>query len=410
MAHINKYNLFYRNFDSVRHIVRSAFLYGGYSKFDYCNLTGISPRKYEDITRFMRAVFGDDYNYNNKGKEKYAKLNYKAFEGSSNPLAKVAFYKTFTANDYNCFFYILDIMCVNKQGMKIDEIADEISKLNAELNNTGTIRIKINALVDEGYIIKKRQGRIDYYYPAKDFFEILTKNDLAELADYLTLAKDIYRNRIPLYTLAAKLPISKFSSKIKLTEYYPAQILDSEVREILETAIEGNHVIEFKNTNSKKEIKDVGIVVPFNFLKGDYGREYVLCFSPLKDRHEVYRLDRISHLKLSIIKSDVKFDECCIKNVWCASITANQTEHCLEIDFDFEGDGLLDKQLNMSKKYGEIKKINGIHRFTVTVKDFREMLPMLRTFYSYIIRINHEDVKAMVVNDIKDIVKVYSHV
>ena len=67
----NKYNLFFKHFDSIRDIVRNAFLFGGYSKADYCNLTGISPRKYEDVIRLMQAVFGEDYcTYENKGKEK----------------------------------------------------------------------------------------------------------------------------------------------------------------------------------------------------------------------------------------------------------------------------------------------------------------------------------------------------
>lgn len=116
MAKEGKYNLFYKDFDSVREIVRSAFLYGGYSKADYCALTGISPRKYEDCARFMREVFGDSYAYVNEGKEKYARLNYKAFETAANPLARAAAFRGFTYNDFNCYFHALDLLVDKPSG------------------------------------------------------------------------------------------------------------------------------------------------------------------------------------------------------------------------------------------------------------------------------------------------------
>lgn len=195
----SKYNLFFKDFESVRDIVRSAFLYGGYSKADYCGLTGISPRKYEDGIRFMQAVFGENYcTYEKKGREKYARLNYKAFESCTNPLTRVAFFMGFTNNDFNCYFYALDILCGNQEGLTIDEIADEIAKYSENLNTIGTIRNAINSLVDEGYLIRVRRSRKDYYSLAEDISTVFTNNELTEIADFIAFVKDTNNYRVPL--------------------------------------------------------------------------------------------------------------------------------------------------------------------------------------------------------------------
>lgn len=398
----NKYNLFFKDFDSVRDIVRSSFLYGGYSKADYCKLTGISPRKYEDAVRFMQAVFGEDYcSYENKGKEKYVRLNYKAFENCVNPLARVAFFKGFTENDYNCYFYVLDILSDKPNGLTIDEIADAIAEYNDNLTAIGTIRNGINSLVDEGYLIRKRRGRKDYYTLAEDISAILTFDELIELADFIMLAKDIYDYNIPLYTLASKLPESSFGDNIKLTDYYPVQVLDAEVKHLLESAIAEKRVIKFTYTGSQRMVSQVENATPVRLLVGEYGRQYVFCFVNYNTQCAVFRLDRISDLELTKTTMVVNFDESYLDYVWCVSIPQEPTEHYVEIDFDFAGDRMLANRLSNSKKFGEVTEVNGIHRLAITVKDYGEMLPMLRSFYGYIIHIGDSEIKSWLIEDLQ---------
>lgn len=408
-GYTNKYNLFFKDFDSVRDIIRSAFLYGGYSKADYCNLTGISPRKYEDTIRFMKAVFGEDYcTYENKGKEKYARLNYKAFEDSANPLAKVAFFKGFTENDFNCYFYVLDILSGKPDGLTIEEIANEIIEYNENITAIGTVRNGINALVEEGYLARTRRGRKDYYTLTEDISSVLTDEELIALADFVTFVKDIQNQRIPLYTLAAKLPESNFGDKVKLTDYYPVQILNAEVWRILESAIAEKRLVNFTYTDPKRVKTQIENATPVRLVKGDYGRQYVFCFVDFNIRCGVFRLDRISNLAPTKTTVDVNFDESYLDKVWCVSIPQNPTLHDIEIDFDFSGDRMLANRLHLSKKFGEVTEVNGIHRFAITVKDYEEMLPMLRSFYGYIVGINDEAVKNRIKEDVLKIGGAYS--
>lgn len=407
----NKYNLFFKDFDSIRDIVRSAFLYGGYSKADYCKLNGISPRKYEDAVRFMQAVFGEDYyTYENKGKEKYATLNYKALENCANPLARIAFFKGFTENDFNCYFYALDILSDKPDGLTIDEIADEIARYNINLNTIGTIRNGIYALVDEGYLNRVRRGRKDYYKLAEDIFSILTRTELAYLADFIAFIKDIQDKRVLLYTLAAKLPESNFSDNLKLTDYYPVQILDAEVKSILEAAIKEKRVVGFTYIDSKRVKSQIENATPVRLLIGEHGRQYVFCFVDINIRCGVFRLDRISNIEPSNTTMEVEFDESYLDKVWCISIQQEPVEHYIEIDFDFGSDRMLANRLKNSKKFGEVTEANGIHQFKVTVKDYGEMLPMLRSFYGYIVRISDCEVKNRLVEDLRKIRGAYGYI
>lgn len=399
--HKKKFNLFFKDFESVRDIVRSAFLYGGYSKKDYCKLVGISMRKYEDTLRFMQAVFAADYfSYQNKGKEKYAALNYKAFEDCTNPLARLAFFKGFTENDFNCYFYLLDILSEHLEGLTIDEIADKIAEYNKNLNTIGTIRNAINALVDEGYLIRARRGRKDYYSLSEDILSKLSDEELTILADFIMFVKDIHNQRIPLYTLADKLPESNFGNKVKLTDYYPVQVLDAEVKNILEVAIIKKCIVKFTYTDSKRLKIQIENAAPLRIVTGDYGRQYVLCFVDYNTSGAVFRLDRIGDLELTKMTFENNFYESYLDKVWCVSIPKESALHYIEIKFDFGGDKMLANRLNNSKKFGEVTEVNGIHHFAITVKDYGEMLPMIRSFYGYIIWINDEELKNSIKEDV----------
>jgi len=398
----NKYNLFFKNFDSVRDIVRSAFLYGGYSKADYCKLTGISPRKYEDTVRFMQAVFGEDYyTYGNKGKEKYARLNYKSFENCGNPLAKVAFFKGFSGNDFNCYFLAHDLLSEKPEGLTIDEIADVIAEYNNNLMAIGTIRNGMNALVDEGYLVRIRHGHKDYYSLAEDISLKLTHDELTEIADFLAFYKEIYKQGISLYTLVSKLPESDFGKKARLTDYYPVQVLDAEIKHDLETAITGKVMVKFAYIDPKRIKTLIDYAAPVRLITGEYGRQYVICYAD--DKYGVFRLDRIHDLELTGTVMEVEFNESCLDKVWCASISQEQTEHYIEIDFGFGSDRMLADRLITSRKFGEVTEVEGVFRFTITVKDYGEMLPMLRSFYGYIVRVSNCEVKDKVLEDIRRI-------
>ena len=400
MAKEGKYNLFYKDFDSVREIVRSAFLYGGYSKADYCALTGISPRKYEDCTRFMREVFGDSYAYVNEGKEKYARLNYKAFETATNPLAHAAAFRGFTCNDLNCYFHALDLLTDKPDGMTVEQLLDAFCD-RGMVCDRGTVRNGLEAMVGEGYLTKEQSGRQAFYKTTNDLSKQLSVAELEELADYLSLAKDIGRYRLPLYSLARKLPDSDFGEHIKIGGYYPAQVLDEEVRFTFETAVVEKRAVNFNYLNAKKETIQIESAVPVKLLDGDYGRQYAFCFLDFGRPCVVFRLDRISNLRLTDASLEATFDESFLDSVWCVAIPQHQEVHCITIDFDFDGDTSLARRLERNKKFGTVAKLeSGQHRYTINIKEYTEMIPFLRTFYSYIVSMNNEDLKRKIADDL----------
>lgn len=407
MAKKGKYNLFYKDFDSVRNIVRSAFLYGGYSKADYCALTGISSRKYEDCARFMLTVFGSNYVYENKGKEKYARLNYKAFETAANPLAKAAAFRGFTCNDFNCYFHALDLLTDKFDGMTVEDVINEFCN-RGMICDRGTVRNGLEAMVAEGYLLKVPCGRQTLYKIKEDLAKQLLAEELEELADYLSLTKCICSYRIPLYSLARKLPDSDFGKHIKIDGYFPAQVLDEEIRFALETAIQGKRIVKFDYNvsviegNKSKIVATQISALPVKFFEGDYGRQYVFCFEGDGMNNRVYRLDRISKIEITNAVIDAEFDGSYLDNVWCVAIPQNQQTNNLEIDFDFTDDKSLSRRLERNKKFGKVLMLSeGKYRFTTTIKDYTEMIPFLRTFYAYIVRINNDDLMHRIVDDLR---------
>lgn len=408
MAKEGKYNLFYKDFDSVRDIVRSAFLYGGYSKADYCALTGISTRKYEDCIRFMREAFGDNYAYDNVGKEKYARLNYKAFETAANPLARAAAFRGFTYNDFNCYFHALDLLSDKLGGMMVEQMLDAFCDRGIVCDR-GTVRNGLEAMVADGYLLKVQSGKKTFYKITNDLSNKFSIEELEQLSDYLSLAKNLGRYRIPLYSLASKMPDSDFGNNVKIGGYYPVQVLDEEVRFALETAISRKRIVKFDYSlfvqeERKNMIYTTQLVArPIKLFEGDYGRQYVFCFEGDSMNSKVCRLDRIRHVEITNTVIDAEFDESYLDNSWCVSIPKNQEISNLEIDFDFGDDKSLARRLERNKKIGAVsKKGEGKYRFSIKIKDYAEMIPFLRTFYAYIVKINNESFKQRIADDLKE--------
>lgn len=407
MAKEGKYNLFYKDFDSVRHIIRSAFLYGGYSKADYCALTGISARKYEDCLRFMREVFGDNYAYVNEGKEKYARLNYKAFETATNPLARSAAFMGFTYNDFNCYFHVLDLLTDHPEGMPIERLLDELCS-RGMVCDRGTVRKSLETMVTDGYLLKEQKGRQVFYNKSNDLSKELNKQELEQVADYLSLVKDINKYKIPLYSLSQKLPESDFCCNIKIGGYYPAQVLDEEVRFALERAKNEKRVVSFDYINAQSEILSIESAIPVKLFDGDYGRQYVFCFVNFNMQCGVFRLDRISNLSPTETIVEAEFDNSYLEYVWCVSIAQTCKVNNIQINFDFGKDKNLPNRLIRNKKFGKVEKISdGKYLFSITIKDYIEMVPMLRTFYAYITKINNENLKNKLQDDLKKLGDAY---
>ena len=319
----------------------------------------------------------------------------------------------FTYNDFNCYFHVLDLLTDHPEGMPIERVLDELCS-RGMVCDRGTVRKSLETMVTDGYLLKEQKGRQVFYNKSNDLSKELNKQELEQIADYLSLVKDINKYKIPLYSLSQKLPESDFCCNIKIGGYYPAQVLDEEVRFVLEKAILKKRIIKFIYTlvveeDGKTKVQtDQITALPVRVFKGDYGRQYVFCFSEDNMTNKVFRLDRISKIEITKASIDAEFDESYLDKVWCVSIPQNQEVNNLDIEFDFGKDKNLPNRLIRNKKFGKVEKISdGKYLFSITIKDYIEMVPMLRTFYAYITKINNENLKNKLQDDLKKLGDAY---
>lgn len=404
----SNFNYFYKNYDTIRIILRKIYLYGCYNRNDYKKI--VSPRKFDNELKRITMMFNSDKLFQSyKGKSKYTVINYDYFNNNRNILINSYYAKAFKENEFILYFLILQLLNIPNRKMTVNEIEKDLGSYISEIDRA-TIRNHLEKMLDEGYLSAQINGNKKHYYLSMD---ILAEFTLEELIEILT-AVQFYENTKVLKTpghyafeticnyLECKYNFSYKHLDIIFRHNYSHQILDEEILYDILKAIRNKNLISFDYNGSRKEG-----VSPVKFIsEAYYGRQYLIGVEVETGSTCIYRIDKIENFENKSeslwIENDI------LKYSWCSSISNKEPlEIIIDFCFNEKSENYLIKRLFREKKHGFVEKTDDFYRFSIMISDYIEMIPWLRTFYGSIVSINNSELMKIVKDDIQGMVSNY---
>ena len=368
------YSELIKNFSRIRVYLRSFYVYGFRHRNEF---TQKSARSYDNERRRVESWLGEymSFGQDAEGRRVFLSVDSRAIQ--ENPLYRAFRTKSFTDRDITLHFHILDILKV-MDGLSITEIMDQLSDRlsefeNDELPDESTIRKKLREYTSLGLIETTKRGRETIYVLSEDH------TDLASWSAAAAFFSEVAPLGVVGSFLQDRLP-EKFR-KFRFKHHYILNALDSEILYELFTAIGESRLITF--TARKQRTTALPLKV---YIGTQTGRQYLLAWSPVKERFFFFRADMIDSVKRGDIfpLSDAlkKHLEDFQSHAW--GVTGNNNarlEHIEMTVFAGPDEGHIVERLEREKRCGRVEKLDDRHwKFTADVHEAFEMLPWLRTF------------------------------
>lgn len=368
------YSELIKNFSRIRVYLRSFYVYGFRHRNEF---TQKSARSYDNERRRVESWLGEymSFGQDAEGRRVFLSVDSRAIQ--ENPLYRAFRTKSFTDRDITLHFHILDILKV-MDGLSITEIMDQLSDRlsefeNDELPDESTIRKKLREYTYLGLIETAKRGRETIYVLSEDHTDLASWSAAAAFfseAAPLGVVGSFLQDRLP----------EKFR-KFRFKHHYILNALDSEILYELFTAIGESRMITF--TARKQRTTALPLKV---YIGTQTGRQYLLAWSPVKERFFFFRADMIDSVKRGDIfpLSDAlkKHLEDFQSHAW--GVTGNNNarlEHIEMTVFAGPDEGHIVERLEREKRCGRVEKLDDRHwKFTADVHEAFEMLPWLRTF------------------------------
>ena len=168
---------------------------------------------------------------------------------------------------------------------------------------------------------------------------------------------------------------------LRFKHHYILNALDSEVLYELFSAIGERRLITFPSRG--QSIAALPLKV---YIGTQTGRQYLLAWSPAKERFSFYRADLMDHVKTEGVcgtppDMTARLDAFCA-HVWGVSGNNDaRLEHIEMTVYVAPEEGHIPERLDREKRCGSVERLDERHwRFSADVYDALEMLPWLRTF------------------------------
>lgn len=383
------YSELIKNFSRIRVYLRSFYVYGFRHRNEF---TQKSARSYDNERRRVESWLGEymSFGQDAEGRRVFLSVDSRAIQ--ENPLYRAFRTKSFTDRDIALHFHTLDILKV-MDGLSITEIMDQLSDRlsefeNDELPDESTIRKKLREYTSLGLIETTKRGRETIYVLSEDHTDLASWSAAAAFfseAAPLGVVGSFLQDRLP----------EKFR-KFRFKHHYILNALDSEILYELFTAIGESRLITF--TARKQRTTALPLKV---YIGTQTGRQYLLAWSPVKERFFFFRADMIDSVKRGDIfpLSDAlkKHLEDFQSHAW--GVTGNNNarlEHIEMTVFAGPDEGHIVERLEREKRCGRVEKLDDRHwKFTADVHEAFEMLPWLRTFTGRITDLQCTDRRAI---------------
>ena len=391
---LNKSSLMIRDYENIRHILRDIYIFGCFSRDDFIEKKGISGRKYDKEQQRIRAYLPKKF-IKRRRVDKRVQLycSYSMTDGARNYLEDTYRNKSFTALDIMAFFFIQQLLGRNVE-MSAAEILNSLPVMNTEVIFTkDNLRIKLDELVEKGYINCRKKGRKVLFRLCDDIWRDFGNDELLDICTYLEFMKNVSPLEMPYYFLHQKLCLYLYSNRgidtdetglFHFKHNHLFNVLDNDILLAILKAQEKKTLVHMTFCGNDKKC----LAIPIELIHDSiYGRQYLYCYDINSQTDSVFRLDHISSVtqgreqSASEKETAEKYrgfsNEC-----WCTSGAVTElSEIVIEFRFDEEKEHYILDRLSCEGHGGEVvKKDVGIYEFRLKLRDPDEMIPWIRSF------------------------------
>lgn len=387
-------NYLIRDYENIRAILRDIYIFGCFSKDDFVEKLGISSRKYDKEQQRIRAYLPEKFIHKRSvNKKAILYCAYHGMDDSRNYLADTYRNKSFTALDIMSFFFVQQLLDETEE-MTAGEILDALPSLNDDVVFTkDNLRVKLDELVEKGFITTVKSGRSVKYKLSKDIWEDFSDEELLDVFIYLEFMKNVSPIGMPYFFLQDKLKLYlKSCRNIDSSDYkvfsfkhnHLYNILDNDVLLAILKAKRNKRLLKVTYNNKQKENT---IVVGEIIHDSVYGRQYLHCYLIESERTSVIRIDRIDEVtdvrelddnEIRIQSEMSSFSD----NCWCtSSMESGTSEIVIHFMFDEEKEGYIKNRIQNEGHGGTLTKIkDGTYEYKLKIGDPDEMIPWIRSF------------------------------
>lgn len=378
-----------KSFPKTREYVRDFFVYGFKTRDDFKDKSG---RTYDNERRRIESWLGTyvRQDYTSKGKNISLAIDSNLLD--TNPLYRVWKTKSFTDNDIQLHFYLLDYLNMD-DGCSVEQIADGILAEYDMFFDTQMIRRKCNAYVKEGILRKEKCGKDLLYYKNGNFADATADTPM------LTSAIKFYTQSAPLGIVGDTIldNINDVNTTFRVKHGFLVHTLEDEMTLLLLSAMHQKCevTLTLRGTRNPMDFNLSGTPLQI-FQSTRSGRRFLCLHLNEKKRFHCVRLDSIKNIDLcKPIDNYNELRQALIKNhpyIWGVSFQntagARLEKIKLTLHIDEEREPFIIERLVREGKGGKITKISA-NTFTYEkeVFDSQEMLPWLRTFTGRIIHL-----------------------
>lgn len=403
------YSELIKSFAKIREYVSQFYIYGFKSRSEY---TAKSARSYDNEKRRIESWLGEymQFRQAKNGKNSFLALDSRAI--SHNPLYNAFKAKSFTENDINLHFYILDILADEEKSLRgiVDSITDEYLSMfnNANVLDESTIRKKLREYEKLGLIKSRKQGRQLLYSRNADNVDL----------ESWKYAVAYFSEEDPIGVVGSFI-LDKYDKSpefFTFKHHYILHALESEIVEDIFEAIREHKKVELSIYIPKKDNIIEHTLFPIKiYCSTQSGRRYVLGYHYRLRKMAFFRLDNIK--KIKILERDERFNEYFDavekfkQNVWGVSTGQRYSLDHIEMTvFVDDNEKFIINRLEREKRCGKIEMIDPHHyRFVADVYDAMEMMPWIRTFTGRIssLECSNQAVADTFYTDFNEMLKIY---
>ncbi|MDR1800579.1 MAG: WYL domain-containing protein [Lachnospiraceae bacterium] len=375
------YNELIKDVSRIRDYLREFFVYGFKSREQVGTK---STRSYDNEKRRIESWLSDYMSFRQDANQKTVFLILDSRHIAHNPFYTAWKAASFTKNDINLHFILLDILA-DKNPRSLTELIESIDNdymaffdCPDEID-VSTLRKKLKEYTEIGLINRIQEGKqhlyllpdneipLDLWKDAVTFFS--EGNPLGVIGSFIL---DKYKE--------PPLPIFSFKHQYFLFALDDGILLD------LLSSIHDKKQVELETATDHRRRHRKIIAVPLKiYISTQGGRQYVAAYVSSKKRIQFIRIDAINKVKPLDTCCEFAFYQDMLKDdmphVWGVSPAFHEPSH-IEMTLNIDPkDAHIINRLKREKRSGNISQISETEwKFSADVYDPGEMIPWLRTF------------------------------
>ncbi len=389
------YSELIKRFERVRDYMRDFFIYGYKTRADFDTK---SARTYDNERRRVEGLAGPYMHFETGRSGKTAFFSLDSSRLRDNPLHAAWQSKSFTDNDIQLHFFILDVLA-DGGAYSADEMTDEINRRYCEEFDTQTVRNKLREYEAAHLLRSQRNGKAILY--AQPDGALQAALDATPGIDDMVA---FFCGAAPLGVIGSYILGQRGTDNAHFLfkHRFLAQTLDDGILlALLRAMVQGRQVRLTSAGRRQRTTQTTGL--PVKILRSTQtGRQYVLLDRRGSVHHPAYRLDYIRTVEPLDVDPDAEAKRCAYEarrdTCWGISHAGARLPERIEMTIaaDEATEGYIIQRLQRERRHGDVERVSpGVYRYTAMVNDTSELLPWLRSYTGRILSLEGDNTAAL---------------